>query len=229
MAILRHGLLVPVRVVAYQDANLVRPWIPFDAATFAGVRWFSDVNLPSVVPTQPTQDLPPMTGVLKGFKVAIGCLLGVFAVFCLVFGLVVTGFGWFGANPDHDTTGQPLMDRVMVVGFFAAFLGITYFMWRCLQRDFAPLERKAPPEKSRVQPAANFRFVFALPEGTQVEAAARVDRRSRLLERRTGDADLALYLLGDPKHAFLLDGVWPAIRIRDGNFVKQTSPAVVES
>lgn len=216
VAILRHGQLAPVHIVAFQDANTCGPWVIFDPETFAKTKWFTDATLASMF----AEAAPGQIFFLKGFRLVTGAFLILVGIMGLLIGLTLVGLVWFGGNAAANTVEQKLQWTLYGLGIVALAGGAPYLMWRMTIQGMDPFMGKVNPDKSRMKPTANFRFVFSLPEGTKVEAIARVDLRTRLQEQRTDSADLAIYLPQNPKCVLLLDSFWPAIEIRDGHLVQ---------
>jgi hypothetical protein len=221
VTLLKHGLLAPARIVAIQDrgsvsrdgenvVHLSGPWEEFETGFEKARHFWKETQIP-VGP-----------GVHTGLAI-MGCAVGGMALFGAVFAVAAAGIIWLGNAPGAAGPAEKLLWTLGVLTLMAVYMAILWVFKRAL----AQMNRAAAGATLAafgIEPTACCRFVFALPDGSQAQATAAVDLRTRLDRERADPDDLALYLPSRPEQALLLGGFLPPLGILDGAWVRGISP-----
>jgi hypothetical protein len=217
VAILKHGVLAPARIVGIQNrrqtcaqgqesnASAGDSWLEFDRA-FKQMRalWGTRLQPPAILTS-------PATTIL-------GCVFTCFGLYGAFWAIVVVACIWIG---NSGTLGDRFLSSLPVLGFMAVWFGVLWVISSGVGR-LRRLGRgsEMTPANFGMEPVAICRFVFRLPNGRETQATASVDLRSRFETGNAKPDDIAIYLPDDPQRALLLGGLSPPVAICDGEFVQ---------
>jgi hypothetical protein len=221
VAIMKHGQLAPARLVAAQArghwvrqsdgsmADVGGPWIDYEQA-FEQVRALRATQL----------NVPPGFSTMVPF---MGCMIAAFGLFALATALLAVAGIWFGRNQLEPA--EKLLATMGILTFLAVLLGVALLIRSSVLRMRRLKNREITPAALGLKVVDRCRFVFALPDGHEVEVTANVDLRSRLEKGDAEPDDVAIYLADAPRRTLLLGGLSPPVTIWNEQWVQQLEEA----